>query len=320
MRANLLAPVAFALVSAASSTASADSDCASGAWFCQDEVVEEAAPAQAAQVEVSRPVVVVQPDQPVASPPPVVVIIVSDGQVVQTAPPPAPVVKQRVIQRPRLILRPMRTSRPTVIYPKPEWMPEGGFDIRVDRLGFDSAQPRGARGAGAEAPAMWGGGMSMRAHYRREREIIVGNGFQFGKDLNGLNRGEVGFQIMGLRHFNPDSPLKFYGLGGGSFWFGSVTSEQQSALTPKEDTTAGNYFAAYGSFAAQAGLGLEWRFSKYASIHTDLMGVLRWRFAATQDAPEYFDPNTGEARNFFPGILMRTGITFWQGGKNETKR
>lgn len=323
MRSNVLVPVAFTLVSTTSAAAFADSDCASNAWFCDREVVEEAAakPAtEATQIDVSRPVVVVQPDQPVASPAPVVIIIVPGGEAVQTTPPPAPVVKPRVVHPPYVHHRPARTHRPAVVRPKTEWIPEGGFDIRVERLGFDSVQPRSARNDASSEPGLWGGGMSLRFHYRPEREIMVGNGFLFGNDMNGLSRGEVNFQVMGLRHFNPNRPLGLYGLGGVGFYFGSVTSEHQSALTPEEDTTTGKYFAAYGSLAAQGGVGIEWRFSKYASINTNLVGLLRWRFKSTQDAPEYFDPDTGEARNFFPGIMLRTGISFWQSNKKDTKR
>lgn len=322
MRSNLLAPLAFAFVSTASFAAHADSDCASGAWFCEDQVVEEAAPVQATeavQVEVSRPVVVVRPDRPIASPPPVVIIITQDGSVMETDRPPAPVVKPRVITPPVKVHRPVQRVRPTTQRPKAAWAPEGGFDIRVDRFGFDSAQPRSAHREGEKDTEMWGGGMSLRFHYRPDREIIFSNGFQFGKDMNGMDRGEVGMQIMKARYFNPASPLHFYGLAGSAFWFGTVNSETRTALTPKEDTSTGKYFASYGSIALQGGLGAEWRFSRYASIHTDLIGVLRWRFASTQDAPEYFDPRTGEASNFFPGILMRTGITFWPGNSKKNR-
>lgn len=324
MRSNVLAPVvAFTLVSTTSLAAFADSDCASNAWFCDREVVEEAAAAQATEathVDVSRPVVVVRPDQPVASPAPVVIIIVPGSEVVQTAPPPPPPVKLRPVRPSCQAFGSARTHRPAVVRPKAEWIPEGGFDIRVERLGFDSVQPRGAQKDGTSDPALWGGGMSLRFHYRPEREIMFGNGFMFGKDMNGLSRGEVNLQIMGLRHFNPNRPLRFYALGGAGLYFGTVGSEQQTALTPEEDPKTGRYFAAYGSIAAQGGLGVEWRFSKYASINMNLVGVLRWRFKSTQDAPEYFDPNTGEARNFLPGIMVRTGISFWQSSKKGTKR
>ncbi|HRI70058.1 MAG TPA: hypothetical protein PK156_37770 [Polyangium sp.] len=315
MRPYLPAIVAFVSVSSLVSSASAkDSDCPDGAWFCETEAndsVEEAAPrttdASRSEVVVETNPVTVEQSEPA---PRIVIIIMPDGKPVEAVPLPPPTTGRVFVPPPIRKPAPRKVAQPRASCGgyNPSWKPEVGFDIHAQRFGFSFGVP------GKMAPDdahLTGGGANLRFHLRPKAEIDVGNEFAFGKDFNGLDRGEIGLTGMLVRHFNPDSRLRFYGLGGGTFWFGSAYSDKKSALTPEKDTQTGRYYASYGALGLQAGLGSELRLSQLFSFHVDVLATFRWRFASSQDAPEYFDPHTKEAMNTSPGFLLRGGITFW---------
>lgn len=325
MRPYLPAIVALASVSSFAFTASAkDSDCPAGAWFCateEGEVVEETTVETALPpppIQVSRPVVVVQPNVPVAPPPPppIVIIIMPQGQMPAATPPPPPIRVPRTVGTPHVAPRKFTRPKPPLrrTPPAPAWKREVGFDIHVQRLGYHMGTV--ASIAPPDASQV-GGGAALRIHVNPKTEFDLGNECFFGKDFNGLERGEIGMTAMGVRHFNPDSRLRFYGLGGGTFWFGSVYSKKQGPLTPVEDAHYGKFYASYGAFALQAGLGTELRISEMFSFHVDVLAAARWRFAASENAPEYYDPHTGEAKILVPGVLLRGGLTFWPPDKKK---
>lgn len=322
MRPFLLATVAFSAASSLSLAAFArPTDCPPGEWFCASETsvaeegVSEPVVVQPAPVQVeaaSRPVVVLPQAQPMAPPPRVVIIIMPGGAPVEAAPPPPPPPRPRVVV-PRAAPRKIRVTpaRPSVTpsTTKPELpLEEVGFDIHAQRLGFYVDELEGKTPPDAR---LVGGGAALRIHVDKKREFDFGNDCFFGKDFNGLSRGEVGFTGMVVRHFNPDSKFRFYALGGGSFWFGSVRGDKQSVLTPQKDKVQNDFFATYGAATLQAGLGTEIRLFQSLSFHIDLLGSLRYRFAASGDAPEYINPINGEAVNYFPGLHLRGGVTFW---------
>ena len=310
MRRYFLPAVTFVAVLSASLTASSqESTNPSDTWFGGTSDAAPAAQPGATQI------VVQQPAQTVAAPPPVVIIIIPGGE--------APVVVERALPapaaapapQPRVVVVP-KPVQPKVVMPRrtgKDVRPDAGFNFHMQYLSF---QGRMGRNSSPNAGLM-GAGASVRFFRSAQREWQVGNEFFMGKDFSGFDRSEVGISVLSVRHLNPNSRLRFYGIGGANLWFGDVQSDHKNPLTPVFDAKNGNYHAQYGALGLQAGLGAEMRLTQSFSLHTDLLGLVRWRFASTQDAPEYFDRHTQEATNTFPAWLLRAGLTYWPDKKKK---
>lgn len=320
MRPLLLAPVVLAAVSSVPNFAfaqesAAPDGCPSGDWFCStgDSAPTESAQTEAAQTEAAP---TIDPSAPESSRTPPVVIIIVPGATAE----PAPVYRfkfpmhrhrphgRRVVApkaAPQKASTPQEAPRPAPTKQSDE--PKSGFDIHVQNLSFFDGQ---TVGSAAPDAGLMGVGATLRIPARKDLEIHVGNSGLVGKDFNGFERGEVGFALYAQRHLNPDSRLRFYGLAGGVVAFGHATSKQASPLLPAESAT-GEFYANYGLLSGQFGLGAELRLVSFLSVHVDALASMRWRFSATNDAPEYIDRVTGSPVYAYPGLMLRGGATFW---------
>jgi len=283
MRRSFLPAVTFVALSSLSLSALAQESASNPAdsWF---RGTDDAAP------PASAPPVVVQVPAATASPPPVVIIIVPGAEapvVEQPAPAraPAPAPQPRVVAVPKpaqpQVVTPVRTTK--------AGQRNAGFDLHLQYLSFHGRLGRNS----SSTAGLMGAGASIRFLRGNEREWQVGNEFLTGRDFAGFDRSEVGFSVLAVRHFNPTRPLRFYGIGGVNAWFGDVRSTQQSPLTPAYDKKNDAYYATYGALGLQAGVGAELRLGRSFSIHADLLGFVRWRFAATNDAHDNLCQHTG---------------------------
>lgn len=302
MRPNLLATLVLVLSSSASLPAFAqETNCAADGWFCSTNetvtVEQDAAEALPAPVDVQQDVA------PSKAPPVVIIIIDPNAQAAQPAPRrSAPAPKARPVVRKSPGKQPAATSKTT-----DGWKQTPGFEFRFQRMGF-MMDP--VRSNVPSAPSMIGGGAGLRVPFRGNLELDVQNEMFYGMDFNGFNRTEVGLSTHIVRHINPTSPLRLYTIVGGYLGMGNVDSKKADPLLPvrAED---GCHYSTFGLLGGQAGVGAELRIAPFLSVRTDAQFALRWRFAATEDVPEYFEPGSGQAINTYPGFMLRAGVTIW---------
>lgn len=157
---------------------------------------------------------------------------------------------------------------------------------------------------------MYGGGGGLRMLFTPRIELDALFDVFYGTDHKGFDRVEFGTSVDLLAHLTPHSALRIYPLLGIFIGFGNVASDKQTRFTPTIDEE-GNYFAAYGIASLNMGMGVEVPLTPSISFRTDAIFAMRWRFAAAQDSPEYWNEQTGRGENSYMSLLLRTGVTIW---------
>lgn len=120
-----------------------------------------------------------------------------------------------------------------------------------------------------------------------------------GRDYNGDNRNETAFTLNGLVFLNPRSRAQVYLLGGFGWSGAHVTNDVQQLDV------------GYTYFGAQAGVGLEFRFSRVLALNVDFRGFIRSRTdSGAQAQPEFVDAY-GRSTNTSGGGLFTGGMTLY---------
>lgn len=306
MRPYLLAVAAFVTLSSRPLDSFAqDASCPDDAWICPQENVVIVKPDQAP----GQVIIIVPPSAQVTTAPPVVAppVVAPPPQV---APPPPPVSRplptpKCTVDRPALPSRSVTSVKATT--PSRKSQQRGGIGMHISRFGFLVDQEDGATNMDA---SMWGGGIDMRFFLRPNLELNVSTDLTIGEDYHGFDRFQQDLALYFVRHFNHESRLRFYALGGANIGMGAVTSDKPSPLLPQQNKADELYYANYGMAGGQIGLGAEMRLGETTSARITFVGMHQIRFTATDDAPESMAPSTGGPINTLSGIMVRTGLSF----------
>lgn len=171
--------------------------------------------------------------------------------------------------------------------PRSEW----GLQFRLEGVMMGSNRASNA--------SMGGAGLSLRPRPTPHFALDFGIDALSGTDFAGNERSEGAFTINPMLFVNPRSKVQLYFLAGLGF---------SSATVHYGDQTIDHY----GYFGLDAGVGLEFRFSRHVALDVDLVGFIRDRTDRGADAkPEFTDPTTGRTTNTSGGGLGRVGLGFY---------
>ncbi len=155
-----------------------------------------------------------------------------------------------------------------------------------------------AAAVGADRVLMAGLGGALRW---RPWSFLAGEvslGIFSGRDYNGLDRVEIPLTFDALVFFTPQWPLQFYAvLSVGGAW--AHTQGFHEIL----DITGFSRDMVY--LGGALGLGVEWRFSPWFALHSDVRAFMRHRLGGGE--AEFFKISTGESSDLSAGALLQVG-------------
>lgn len=162
------------------------------------------------------------------------------------------------------------------------------------------------RRAGAEAPSMGGGGLSLR--YRPVDPVAFDLGLDvlMGIDSNGYQRRETPLSMSMLLYLLSDSVVQPYAF------FGVAMTHAEVESSRLEPNLARGHSDRYGYIGGHAGLGLDLRLASGVSLGLDVLGFVRERVdEGAGRYPEFYDRGKNEASNTTVAGQLRGGLTFW---------
>jgi opacity protein-like surface antigen len=258
--------------------------CPPGSGFCAESPAQKAIPA-------GQPV---QPLQPLPNPE----TSAAPTERPETpessahAPPPPPVVYE---PPPATIVRPEAPPRYEYILPPRMYVSrrhEWGLNLHLQGAIIGSGG-QGAAGLG-------GGGVGLRLKPVRNFGIEGDLDFSGGDhEFQGRTRNETAFSLNALVFLNPRSRAQVYLLGGIGWAGAHVTCDR--CIVAVDDH--------YSYFGGQAGVGLEFRFTRVLAFNLDLRGFIRGRTDELARVQPEFDSPTGCSANAGTSPVCRTTNT-----------
>jgi hypothetical protein len=253
----------------------AEAQCGPGAVFCADiHIGGFPPPPPVAQVVVVRPV---------APPPPRVVVV-------QAPPPPPPqhIVVVQAPPPPQMVV--VAEAEPALVRPVEE---PGGYGIHA-HLG----------GVAGRDISMGGATGALRLRRPNGRLALdLGVGFYAGEDYNGLDRVEVPVTADLLLYFNPTRRFQVYGLVGLGL---SVASAEGFDRRTDQFTQRD-----YAHIGGEAGIGAEFRLSRWFALNADVRGFIRERID-DDSRPEFVNADDpSQATDTSAGVVGTLGATLY---------
>lgn len=200
-------------------------------------------------------------------------------------PPPPPVVVYQPAPPPQTVV--VAEARPVTAVQ---------YDLEPAQAGFGLHGHLG----GTFGPDVQVGGLTgafrLRPHDGRFA-LDLGIGAYAGQDYNGWDRGEVPLTADLLLFVNPENRLQLYGLAGVGMSF-AVAQDPWSGAERE-----------FAYFGGEAGVGLEFRLSRWFALNGDVRGFIRSRIDADPQ-PEFVDED-GRTTNTSGGVLGTLGATVY---------
>lgn len=247
------------------------------------------------------PAVPAQPPAPAPAPPP---IVVQPAPPLQPAAPPQPATPAQPatpvqpavpVQPPTVIVQPAPQPVP-VQAPVPA--PPLVARAEVPYENFTTGVHLHVDGAFGDRTGLGGAGAGFRLRPIPFLGIELGTGVYGGEDFNGDSRAEVPLTLNAMFFFNPYHRFQFYGvLGAGFSW-----AHTEGVRGARDNTYAGG----------EAGVGVEWRLSRFFALNLDARFFLRERIDDNPN-PEFVDPATGASTDTSAGVRTQLGMTFYFG-------
>jgi hypothetical protein len=162
------------------------------------------------------------------------------------------------------------------------------------------------RRVGAEAPAMGGGGISLRYRSVAPLAFEVGLDALLGIDSNGYQRRELPVTFGMLLYLLPDTLVQPY------TFFGVALTQADVQTSVPQAHLANRQSASYSYVGGHVGLGVDVRIAPELSLGFDAAAFIRERI--DDDAtrfPEFIDIRNGPSPNTTLAGQLRGGVTFW---------